>query len=355
MIKYSIGIDISKNDFHACLSSIDMEQRVKILRSGTFKNKKIGFLEFSKWVQTSCTNKDIPIRFVMEATGVYYENCALFLVQHDYSVSVVLPNKSKKYIGALGIKTKNDKVDAQALSRMGAEQALEIWQPMGEYFYKLRSLTRHNQSLKETKTILTNQLESVEHSMYQDKTTKQSLNKLIKALDVQIKATTKAISNHIQSNEKVKEQVENITAIVGVGELSVAVLLAETNGFELFKNIPQLISYAGYDVIENQSGKHTGKTKISKKGNARIRRALHMPSLCLVTHNVKLFKDLFDRTFQRHGIKMKSYVAVQKKLLIMIYTLWKKNEKFDPQYHIKIHTSDKEEVHSSRYNFEEVE
>lgn len=355
MIKYSIGIDISKNDFHACLSSIDMEQRVKILRSGTFKNKKIGFLEFSKWVQASCTNKDIPIRFVMEATGVYYENCALFLVKHDYSVSVVLPNKSKKYIGALGIKTKNDKVDAQALSRMGAEQALEIWQPMGEYFYKLRSLTRHNQSLKETKTILTNQLESVEHSMYQDKTTKQSLNKLIKALDVQIKATTKAISNHIQSNERVKEQVENITAIVGVGELSVAVLLAETNGFELFKNIPQLISYAGYDVIENQSGKHTGKTKISKKGNARIRRALHMPSLCLVTHNVKLFKDLFNRTFQRHGIKMKSYVAVQKKLLIMIYTLWKKNEKFDPQYHIKIHTSDKEEVHSSRYNFEEVE
>ena len=29
-------------------------------------------------------------------------------------------------------------------------------------------------------------------------------------------------------------------------------------------------------------------------------------------------------------MEMKSYVAVQKKLLVLIYTLWKKNESFDP-------------------------
>ena len=327
MIKYSIGIDISKNDFHACLSSIDELQKVKVVRSGTFKNNKLGFPDFVKWIKGSCSQHDIPISIVMEATGVYFENCALFLSKNGYNLSVVLPNKSKKYIGALGIKTKNDKVDAKALSRMGAEQALDKWEPMGEFFYQLRSLTRHNQSLKETRTILTNQMEAVEHCMYQDKKTTQSLVKIIKTIDVQIKANTKAISEHIQSNEEVEQKIKNITAIVGVGELTVAVIVAETNGFELFKNVPQLVSYAGYDVIENQSGKHTGKTKISKKGNSRIRRALHMPSLCLVTHKVKIFKDLYDRTFSKHGIKMKSYVAIQKKLLTLIYSLWKKNEK----------------------------
>lgn len=354
MLKYSIGIDISKNDFHACLSSINAKQQVKVIRSGSFKNNKTGFLEFIKWINTSCSQKDIPVSIVMEATGVYYENCAMFLFIHGFSLSVVLPNKSKKYIAAIGVKTKNDKIDAKALSRMGAEQALDKWQPMGEFFYKLRSFTRHNQSLKEMRTSVTNQVEAAEHCMYQNKEIIRSLGKVIKLIDAQVKENVKAISTHIISNPEVAQKVANITAIKGVGELTVAVVLAETNGFELFKNISQLVSYAGYDVIENQSGKHTGKTKISKKGNARIRRAMHMPALCLVTNDVKIFKDLYERTVNKHGIKMKSYVAIQKKLLSMIYTLWKKNEKFDENYQSTNTTGDVEVVHSSRHSFVEA-
>ena len=342
MIKYSVGIDISKNDFHACLSSIDEAQHVKVIRSGKFKNIKTGFIELSQWINSSCCNKEVPVSILVEATGIYYENCALFLFNKGYHVSVILPNKSKKYIGALGLKTKNDKVDAKALSRMGAEQALDPWQPLGEYFYKLRSLTRHNQSLKEMRTSVANQLEAAELCMFVDKETIKSLSKLIKTLDNQIEDNTKAISAHINSNPEIAQKVANITVMKGVGELTVAVMLAETNGFELFKNIGQLVSYAGYDVIENQSGSHIGRTKISKKGNSRIRRALHLPALCVVKHDIKIFKDLYERTVDRHGIKMKSYVAVQKKLLSIIYTLWKKNERFDENYQFNNTTGDVE-------------
>ncbi len=354
MIKYSVGIDISKNDFHACLSSIDNGQNVKVIRSGKFKNNKAGFTELSQWIRSTCSNKEIPVSILMEATGIYYENCALFLFSKGFNVSVVLPNKSKKYIAALGLKTKNDKVDAKALSRMGAEQALDPWQPMGEYFYKLRSLTRHNQSLKQMRTSVANQLEAAELCMFIDKGTIKSLSKLIKTLEAQIEDNTKAISVHINSNAEVAQKVANITVIKGVAELTVAVMLAETNGFELFKNIGQLVSYAGYDVIENQSGSHVGKTKISKKGNSRIRRALHLPALCVVKNNEKIFKELYERTVGKHGIKMKSYVAVQKKLLSIIYTLWKKNEKFDENYQYKNTTRDEEVVHSSRHSFAEA-
>mgnify|MGYP001568733386 CR=1 FL=1 len=354
MIKYSVGIDISKNDFHVCLSSINAIQQVKVIRSSSFKNNKAGFSDLSKWINTSCLQKDIPLCIVMEATGVYYENCALYLFKRGFHISVILPNKSKKYFAALGIKTKNDKIDAKGLSRMGAEQVLDRWKPMGEFFYSLRSLTRHNQSLKEIKTSLTNQVEAVEQSMYQNKKTLLSLGKLINAIEKQIEANIKEISAHISSNEEVEQKVKNITAIKGVGELTVAVILAETNGFELFKSASQLVSYAGYDVIENQSGKHTGKTKISKKGNSRIRRSLHMPALCLVTYDVKIFKDLYNRTVEKHGIKMKSYVAIQKKLLTLMYALWKKNEKFDETYGVTNTTRDVEAAHSSRYGFEEA-
>jgi transposase len=98
------------------------------------------------------------------------------------------------------------------------------------------------------------------------------------------------------------------------------------------ENTASLVSYAGYDVVENQSGRHTGRTKISKKGNSRIRRILHMPALCAVRDDQPQFKKLFERVYDRTKIKMKGYVAVQRKLLEMIYYLWKKNERYDPSF-----------------------
>lgn len=354
MTRYSIGIDVSKDGFHACLSSIDALQQVKVARSGTFTNNGTGFTKFMGWISESCKASDVPLTITMEATGVYYENCALFLFKHGYSISVVLPNKAKKYMAALNLKTKNDKVDAKGLSRMGAEQSLARWQPMGEYFYRLRSLTRHHQSLQEMRTMLANQLHASNLCMYQDKGVAKSLEKMIKTVEEQVKANERAISNHIASDREVAAKVNGIAAIKGVGELTVAVVLGETNGFELFSSISQVVSYAGYDVVENQSGSHSGKTKISKKGNGRIRRILHMSALLVVKHRVGIFKDLYERTVAGHGIKMKSYVAVQKKLLGIIYTLWKKGIMFNEHYRTTMATKDVEVVLSSRASFAEA-
>jgi transposase len=349
MIKYSIGVDISKTSFHACLSVIDNLQLVKVLRSGSFANSSNGFKDFTKWIESSHKDKSLPLIIVMEATGIYYENCALYLYKAGYHVSVMLPNKSKKYIAALNIKTKNDKVDAKALSRMGAEQSLQLWEPMNGYFYELRGLTRLYQTLQENLTSTRNQLEAAELGMYPSKQIIQSLKKIKRETEKQIVIIKEAIDVHLASNKDVLKKVNNIAAIKGLGVLTIAVVLAETNGFLLFENTPQLVSYAGYDVVENQSGIRVGKTKISKKGNCRLRRALYMPSLCVVRYKEKIFSDFFEKNCARHGVKMKSYVAIQKKLLTIIYTLWKKDEQFNPEYQ---HTTrGRESVFSSQAGF----
>lgn len=332
MSKYSIGADISKKDFHVCLSVIDSQQYVKVLRSGSFANTLSGYRDFCKWITSSCKEKEVPLTIAMEATGVYYENCALYLYKAGYQVSVILANKAKKYIAALGIKTKNDQADARALSRMGAEQALPLWEPMNGYFYELRALTRLYQTLQESLTATRNQLEAAELGMYPSKLTIRSLRKLERETEKQVAIIKEAIEKHLASDAEVTAKVKNIVAIRGLGILTIAVVLAETNGFLLFENAPQLVSYAGYDVVENQSGTRVGRTKISKKGNSRIRRALHMPSLSVVRYKEKVFMNFFERNYAKHGIKMKSYVAVQKKLLTTIYALWKKEEAFDPTY-----------------------
>ncbi|WP_397445156.1 IS110 family transposase [Polaribacter sp. R77954] len=340
-LKYSVGLDVSSKKIDACISVIDQRQRVIVKSSKKILNTKKGFEDLIVWILKH--QKDsIPVVICMEATGIYHENCAYFLHEKGFTVSIILPNKAKKYLDCLGLKSKNDSIDAKGLSQMGAEQCLQAWEPMGVFFYELRLLTRQRQNLTELKTIIKNQLDALSHAMHQLASVTAQLKENISLFESQIKELDKAILGHIASNKEVLEKVENICTIKGLGILTTSVILAETNGFTLFNNYKQVVSYAGFDVVEAQSGTRVGKTKISKRGNSRIRRALYMPSLVVIQCEVQQFKDLYDRTYKKHGIKMKSYVAVQKKLLTMIYYLWNKNEAYDPNYKVKFQEEEQE-------------
>jgi ABC-type antimicrobial peptide transport system permease subunit len=92
----------------------------------------------------------------MEATGIYYEQLAWFLHNKNYSVSVVLPNKAKKYKEALGLKSKNDRIDAKGLAQMACEQNNTTWKPLTSNIYLLRLITRQIQSVAEQSTVKIN-------------------------------------------------------------------------------------------------------------------------------------------------------------------------------------------------------
>lgn len=128
----------------------------------------------------------------------------------------------------------------------------------------------------------------------------------------------------VERDEILKNKFENICKIKGLGLQNLAVVVAETNGFTAFESMAQLVSYSGYDVIENQSGKRTGKTKISKKGNSRIRRCLHFAAFNMIKYEVAPFKNLYERVYEKSKIKMKAYTAVQKNYLHLYILFGKK-------------------------------
>ncbi len=340
-LKYSVGLDVSSKKINACMSVIDEKQKVVVKSSTIICNTLKGFATLKEWILKH-KKENIPVVVCMEATGIYHENCAYYLHARDFDVSIILPNKAKKYLEAIGLKSKNDSIDAKGLSQMGAEQCLEFWEPMGTFFYELRLLTRQHQNVTELKTVLKNQLSALSYAMHHLDAVNNQLEQTIVLFERQLKELDKEIKAHLKSNNEVNEKTEKILKMKGLGVLTLSTVLAETNGFTLFNNYKQLVSYAGYDVVEAQSGTRVGKTKISKRGNSRIRRALHMPSLVVIQRKVKPFKDLYDRTYEKHGIKMKSYVAVQKKILTMIYHLWKKNEAYDPVYQLNIQEGEQE-------------
>lgn len=349
-LKYSVGLDVSSKKIDGSICVIDKNQQVQFKSKITFNNTVSGFENLDSWITKWHKDMDLPLVVCMEATGVYHENCALYLFEKGYKLSIVLPNKAKKYLECLGLKSKNDSIDARGLAQMGAEQCLSLWQPLGRYYYELRHYTRQHQNIQELKTVISNQIHALEHSMYRSDLLIDQLKSTLVLFNSQLKELDKKIKLHLKSDIVVYQKCLNILAMKGLGYLTIATLIAETNGFELFENYKQLVSYAGYDIVEAQSGTRVGKTKISKKGNSRIRRALHMPSLVVITSKEKPFLDLYNRTFEKHAIKMKSYVAVQKKLLVMVYHLWKKNERYDPDYQINI--QEKEQEFSSLLAFE---
>jgi len=93
-----------------------------------------------------------------------------------------------------------------------------------------------------------------------------------------------------------------------------------------------LASYAGFDVKEKQSGTSVkGKPRISKRGNRHLRKAMHFPALGAIRRDER-FKAIFARLVSKHGVKMKAVVAVQRRLLEMIYVLYKTGTSYDENY-----------------------
>ncbi|MFD1144946.1 IS110 family transposase [Larkinella insperata] len=345
-LRYCVGLDISKDKLQVCLSIIDQTGRVSVKATTKVANKPIGFASLLTWVSRHC-KFNLPLTYLMESTGVYHEAVAWYLHQHDQSVSILLPNKAKYYLKSLGYKSKNDKIDAQGLSRMGLEQQLPIWKPLSKNLYALRLLTRQHQRLQELRTQSTNQQHSLEYSAFDNGFIAKQLINLVKVYDQQLTALEAAIAQLIAEDSVLKPRIEQLVRIKGLALLSVSVLVAETNGFEGFTNQRHLVSYAGYDVGENQSGNHSGKTRISKKGNSRLRRILHLPAFNAVRFNEPTCKALYECVYERTGIKMKAYVAVQKRLLLMAYALWRHGGDYDPLYLLNRAGGDKKIVPTS--------
>ena len=336
MEKHCIGIDVDKKTLKACLSH-QHEGRNKVISSRTFPNDKGGFADLQVWVGKKVSAKTI---YVMEATGVYHEYLAYYLQADGQQVHIVLPLKSKRYLQSMGIRSKTDKIDAKGLSFMGLEQSLEKWEPASKHLMELRSITRQLEMLQEHKTSFKNQLEGAKHSAVMHPSVLKSLEKMIKELENEAAKLEKQVRLLVEKDAVLKEKYKLFESLKGVGLLSFAVVVSETNGFALFKNQRQLVCYSGYDVLENQSGQKTGKSRISKKGNTHIRRILHLAAWSVVKNKTRPFYQLYERVYERTGVKMKAYVAVQRKLLVMIYTLWKRNEPFDPDFGISgIHES----------------
>jgi transposase len=346
ILRYGVGLDISKKEFQACVAKILESDEVKIIATKKFPNTPSGFKLFEEWIHKKKKEKNLKLRILMEVTGVYHENLLHHLFDSGFEVVLETGKRVKKFKEVIGFKSKNDKLDAKAICIMACRNYGKIWAPISKHILQVRSALRHRKSLIAKRVQCENQIEALLHSKYPFKDIEKSLNRLIKMLKSEIESTEKKAFKYAERDKEMIEKVNMIVdSVKGLGLLTVLTVVAETNGFHDFRNSKQLVSYAGYDIVENQSGKFSGTTKISKIGNAQIRMILHMGSVSVIRYKIKPFYNLYMRLLKRNGrIKKKAMVAVQRKLLILIYTLWNKNEAFDMDYYKQIENIELEMV-----------
>ena len=331
VVRQVAGIDVAQKELVVCLGRMHENLHTELYASSVFANTQKGFLALYQWVSKQ-SQGEAAVRYVMEATGVYHEAFAYFLADQQALVSIVLPNKISNYARSLTIKTVTDKTASQAITQFGLERTLDNWQPPLAIYRKLKQLTREREQIVEERTVVKNQLHAEQVEALPGQTSISRMQKRIKLLDQQDKEIIAELKTLIKAEPQICELVVLLCSLPGVGLLTAAIVLGETKGFDLIKNRRQLVSFAGLDVIEKQSGTSIkGKPRISKKGNRYLRKAMHLPALTAIRHDER-FKAIYARLIGKHGIKMKAAVAIQRKLLELMFTVYKTNKKYDKAY-----------------------
>jgi transposase len=331
VVKQVAGIDVAQKELVVTLGRMLDDFSIELFSYKVFKNNDSGVKLLVDWVN-KLTDYEVPVRYVMEATGVYHQKLAYYLVDNGCEISIVLPNKISNYIRTLELKTITDKSCSQAIAQFGLERKLDKWAKPKSIYKELQQLTRERDQIVQERSVIKNQIHAEKTESEPNQKSLERMQARIRFLNSQEKEIKADITDIVSKDPDLKQVINNITTIPGVGELTAVIVLAETNGFELIRNKSQLSSYAGLDVKEKQSGTSVkGKPRISKKGNRNLRKSMHLPSLTAVKWDEN-FNNIYARLISKNGIKMKALVAVQRKILELIYILFKNETVYDKEY-----------------------
>jgi transposase len=320
----TLGIDISKADFHVELSVNEK------LRHRRFVNRKEGFRELCVWL---ARHKAEPVHACLEATGRYGDELALHLYQAGHVVSVINPAQIKAFGQSELLRNKDDRPDAGLIRRFCEKQQPAAWQPPSTQLRELQALTRHLENLHDTRQQQVNRLEGVNN-----KAVLKSLRKLVAHLDSEIQRTEKQIQDQIDNDPELHRQQQLLSSIKGIGKLTAAKLLAEIGDISSYKSARQVAAYAGLTPRNNRSGTLRGKTRLSKTGNARVRKALFFPALVAKRYN-PIVRAFCQRLTSNGKNKMEVVGAAMRKLIHIAFGVLKSGKHFDPDYELLLNSN----------------
>jgi len=319
MSLFHLGLDVAKAKLDCALRLPDGKYKSKVV-----ENNPNGFKALIEWlVKHGVTS----VHVCMEATGVYWEAVAEYLAGKGMVVSVVNPAQVKAFGQSQLVRTKTDQVDARLIANFCAERNPAPWQAPSANEQALRAMVLRLESLQSMRTQESNRLEVSRDVV------KPSIAAHIDWLDEQIKELAKDIREHMDDDDSLNGKRALLDSIPGLGERTIAILLAYYADLGRFDNARQAAAFAGVDPRQYESGTSVKmKPRMSKIGHAFLRKSLYMPAL------VALYKTAWGKHFRERlaaaGKPPKLIIgAMMRKLIHVAFGVLKSEKLFDPELH----------------------
>jgi transposase len=125
-----------------------------------------------------------------------------------------------------------------------------------------------------------------------------------------------------------------LTSIPGIGPINALTILAEAGDLRRFQHHRQFLKFCGMDLATIQSGMFRGQTKLSKYGNARLRRTLWLAGQVAILQPANSFRDKFERYISRDRnnthLRRKAYTAIAAKMARIVHAVVKGGEPYRP-------------------------
>ncbi len=312
-----LGIDLAKLTFDATLLTPSGAQHYQ-----SFPNTPEGFTQLQTWLTQFGVTQ---VHACMEATNIYWEALATWLHAQGHIVSVVNPARIKGYAQATMQRTKTDKLDSAVIAAFCATHHPAAWQPLSEEQRRLRALVRHREDLLQTQLQQQNRLRDTTDTLVV-----ASLQAVLETLASQLAAVERAIKEHLAAHSELRENLELLTSIVGIGVITAAKLLAEFGDIEQYASAKAAAADAGLTPSHFESGTSVRRRpRLSKLGKAGIRSALYWPAITAM-RRCPGCKAYAERLAARGKPKKVIIGAVMRKLVHIIYGVLKHRTPYDP-------------------------
>jgi transposase len=238
---------------------------------------------------------------------------------------VVNPARIKGYAQATMQRNKTDKLDSAVIASFCATHHPSAWQPLSEEHKRLRALVRHREDLLQTRLQQQNRLRDTTDTLVL-----ASLQAVLDAIAKQLAAVEQAIRDQLAATDELRTNLALLTAIVGIGAVTAAKLLAEFADIAQYASAKAAAADAGLTPSQFESGTSVRRRpRLSKMGKAGIRAALYWPAITAMTR-CPAFKAFAERLATRGKPKKVIICAVMRKLVHIIYGVLKHRTPYDP-------------------------
>jgi transposase len=313
-----LGIDISKAKFDVALMVAG-----KVKKSHLFENAPDGFEMLSGWLLKQGITS---VTACMEATGCYGDALATYLYDKSFTVSVVNPAQIKSFGGAQLTRAKTDKADAKLIAQFYQQMSPDPWSPPPIQVRELQALVQRLSALAQMERQEQNRMGTAPAVV------RPSIVTVLATVKAEIKTVEKMIRDHIDRHPDLKDQSALLESIPGIGKATIFRVLAFIGDVQRFDHAKELAAFVGLNPTVYQSGSSVrGKSRLSKKGNSVIRKALYMPAIVARRYNpvIKIFAERLKKAGKPNMVIIG---AVMRKLLHIIYGVLKSGMPFDPAW-----------------------